>query len=326
MDITQFSQAELTAAINKIPVQWGSVSNLGLFKDRGTRTNQIIVEDRQGTLGVLPSHAWGGSGTVNEVDTRHTYAFAIPQTVHNDMLLPSDVMGIRGFGTEALATMAQELAYRLQRMKAKHDITLEHKRINALKGRVLNADGTSVIVDLFGSFGITQQTVNFNLDVATTKVLDKCAEVRNIIEDNLMGDSMTSIRVLVSPEFYSVFIAHANVTKAYAGYVDAANRLGEDNRQGFTFGGITFQEYRGGVNGNRFITAGEGHAFPEGTLDTFATYFAPADFNETVNTMGRAFYAKQWEAEGGRGIVLHTQCNSLPICHQPAVLVKVLAA
>jgi hypothetical protein len=222
--------------------------------------------------------------------------------------------------------MAQELAYRLQRMKAKHDITLEHKRVNALKGRVLNADGTSVIADLFGTFGITQTTVNFNLDVATTKVLDKCAELRNTIEDNLMGDTMNSIRVLVSPEFYSALISHANVKAAYANYSEASNRLGEDNRKGFTFGGITFQEYRGGVNGSRFIAAGEGHAFPEGTMDTFATYFAPADFNETVNTIGQAFYAKQWEAEGNRGIVLHTQCNSLPICHQPAVLVKVLAA
>ena len=44
------------------------------------------------------------------------------------------------------------------------------------------------------------------------------------------------------------------------------------------------------------------------------------------NTVGLPFYVKQWEREGGRGIVLHTQCNSLPLCHQPAALVKVYSS
>jgi hypothetical protein len=30
-----------------------------------------------------------------------------------------------------------------------------------------------------------------------------------------------------------------------------------------------------------------------GTVDTFGTYFAPADFNETANTLGQSIYAKQ---------------------------------
>lgn len=325
MNINDFTISELTAAINKVPRQWGRVGELGVFKDRGTRSQNITVEDTNGTLGLLMSHAFGAEGSQAQADIRNTYSFSIPQTVHDDLILPSDLMSVRGFGTEGLATMANEVALRLQRMRSKHDITLEHKRINAIKGRVMNGDNTSVIVDLFSTFGITQTTVSFALNTSTTNVEDKVAEVLNNIEDNLMGDTMTGVRVLCSPEFFSALVNHAKI-KEVRMYNDNQSRLmGTNIRNGFTVGGVTFEEYRGAVNGVRFIAANEAYAFPEGTNDTFVTYFAPADFNETVNTMGQAFYAKQWEKEGGRGVVLHTQCNSLPLCHQPKVLIKLTA-
>ena len=71
-----------------------------------------------------------------------------------------------------------------------------------------------------------------------------------------------------------------------------------------------------------FIAAGEAHAFPVGTIDTFGTYVAPADFNETVNTLGQPLYAKQDSRKFERGTDLHTQSNPLPMCHRPGVLVK----
>ena len=72
----------------------------------------------------------------------------------------------------------------------------------------------------------------------------------------------------------------------------------------------------------RFIAAGEAHAFPVGTIDTFGTYVAPADFNETVNTLGQPLYAKQDSRKFELGTDLHTQSNPLPMCHRPGVLVK----
>ena len=102
-------------------------------------------------------------------------------------------------------------------------------------------------------------------------------------------------------------------------------------RSGFTFGGITFEEYRGqasDINGTvrKFIAPGEAHAFPLGTVDTFGTYLAPADFNETVNTLGQPLYAKQEPRKFERGTDLHTQSNPLPMCHRPGVLVKLTSA
>jgi len=323
MQLNDFTISELTSAINRFPVQWGRVSQLGVFADRGVRTRSITLEERSGTLALLPAHEWGGEGTTASATTRNTYSFAIKQTVHEDLVSAADVQDVRAFGTEALADMTSEVALRLQRMRARHDMTLEYKRMGALKGIVYNADGTSVLANMFTTFGVSQTTVDFVLGTSTTDILAKCANVRDQIEDNLKGDGMTGIRVLVSPTFYSKLINHAKVIDAYKYHSESAVRLGTDLRAGFTFGGITFEEYRGSVNGTALITAGDGHAIPMGTMDTFATYYAPADFNEAANTIGLPIYVKTWEKEGGRGTVLHTQCNSLPLCHQPAVLVKV---
>ena len=52
---------------------------------------------------------------------------------------------------------------------------------------------------------------------------------------------------------------------------------------------------------------------------------APADFNETVNTLGQLLYAKQEPRKFERGTDLHTQSNPLPMCHRPALLVKLVA-
>jgi hypothetical protein len=146
------------------------------------------------------------------------------------------------------------------------------------------------------------------------------------IEGNLRGEFMTSVRCLCSPEFFEKLTGHPKVEKAYENFQQGV-MLRDDVRAGFTFGGITFEEYRGqATDGNgdsrRFIAAGEAHAFPVGTVDTFATYFAPADFNETVNTLGQPVYAKQEPRKFERGTDLHTQSNPLPMCHRPGVLVK----
>lgn len=135
---------------------------------------------------------------------------------------------------------------------------------------------------------------------------------------------------LVSEEFFDALTSHDSVKAAYDRWQDGL-ALRSDLRSGFTFAGITFEEYSGEAsdgedNVHRFIAAGEGHAFPLGTVDTFATYFAPADFNETANTLGQPLYAKQEPRKFERGTDIHTQSNPLPMCHRPAVLVKVLAS
>jgi hypothetical protein len=102
------------------------------------------------------------------------------------------------------------------------------------------------------------------------------------LEDHLKGEFMTGAHCLCSPEFYDALTYHAKVKDAFT-YLQQGAVLINDMRAGFTFGGLTFEDYRGqatDVNGvtRRFIAAGEAHVFPLGTVDAFSTYFAPAEF------------------------------------------------
>jgi hypothetical protein len=69
------------------------------------------------------------------------------------------------------------------------DATLEHLRIGAIKGQILDADGSAVIYDLFTEFGVTQHTeIDFDLDAASPApgvIKKKCHDIRRKIEDEL---------------------------------------------------------------------------------------------------------------------------------------------
>ena len=325
-----FSMASLTAAINLLPNRYGRLEQLDIFPARPVRTRQIIVEEYAGRLNLLPTKPPGSPGTVGERGQRHLRSFVIPHIPHDDVVLPEEVQGIRAFGSETeMEAVSGVMARHLETMRNKHAITLEHLRMGALKGQILDADG-STLYDLYSEFGIPQTSINFDLANAGSDIKGHCYKVLAEIEDNLKGEFMTDVHVLCSPQFFRALTSHKAVKEAYTQWQQGVILI-NDVRAGFTFSGITFEEYRGqasDINGTvrKFIAPGEAHAFPLGTVDTFGTYFAPADFNETVNTLGQPLYAKQEPRKFERGTDLHTQSNPLPMCHRPGVLVKLTSA
>ena len=169
-----FSMAALTAAINIIPNRYGRMEELNLFPAKPVRTRQVIVEEQNGVLNLLPSLPPGSPGTVGTRGKRRVRSFVIPHIPHDDVVLPEEVQGIRAFGSETeMESVAGVMARHLETMRNKHAITLEHLRIGALKGQILDSDG-SVIYNLFSEFNVTQTTVNFQLSTTATKVKTKC--------------------------------------------------------------------------------------------------------------------------------------------------------
>ena len=328
-----FSMASLTAAINLIPNRYDRLEQLGLFPAKPVRTRTIVLEEKAGVLNLLPSLPVGSPGTVGMRGKRTLRSFVIPHIPHDDVVLPEEVLGLRAFGSEnEFASIASVLAEHLETMRSKHAATLEYLRMGALKGVILDADGRE-LYNLFDEFKITPKTINFALGNSKTEVLDKCLELKRYLSSSLQGERMNSVHCLVSPEFFTKLVSHASVKEAYKLWNDG-QALRSDMRAGFPFAGIMFEEYvgeasvpngSGGWKTQRFIEPDQAHAFPLGTIDTFATYFAPADFNETVNTLGQPLYAKQAPRPFERGTDLHTQSNPLPLCQRPALLVQLTA-
>jgi hypothetical protein len=325
-----FDLVALTAAINKIPNAYGRIEQLGLMPVEGVRARTIIIEEMNGVLNLLPTMPVGAPATLGTQAKRKVRSFVIPHIPHEDVVLPEEIQGLRAFGSEnELEALSNLIARKLATMRNKHAITLEHLRMGALKGVILDADG-SVVYDLFSEFGVTAKVVNFALTTAGTEVLLKVLEVKRHIEDNLRGEFMTGIYCLCSAGFFDALTTHPKVKEAYQRW-QQGQVLFTDNRTAFNFGGITFEEYRGQATDaagtvRKFIADDEAQFFPLGTGSTFRTYFAPADFNETANTVGLPLYAKQAPRKFERGTDLHTQSNPLPICLRPEVLVRATKA
>ena len=323
-----FNMVALTKSINILPNNYGRVREMNLMPFKGQRVRSIIVEEKNGVLNLLPTMPPGSPGTVGKVGKRTVRSFTVPHIPHDDSILPEAYEGVRSFGQEnELVAVSQVVNDKLQTMRNKHAITLEHLRMGALKGVILDADG-STIYNLYTEFGITKKVVDFVLGTDATKIANKCREVVRHIEKNLKGETMTKVHCLVDESFFDKLITHPLVKEAYANWSAAADMLAGDKRKGFTFGGITFEEYAGTATdaagtARKFIANDFGHAFPLGTMGSFETILAPADFVETANTLGIELYAKQQERKFGRGVDLHTQSNPLPICYRPAVLVEV---
>ena len=202
-----FSMASLTAAINLIPNRYGRLEALNLFPAKPVRTRQVVIEEYAGRLNLLPTRPPGSPGTVGERGQRSLRSFVVPHIPHDDVVLPEEVQGIRAFGSETeMEAISGVLARHLETMRNKHAITLEHLRMGALKGKILDADG-SEIIDLFDAFKIGQTTIPFKFSVKADegKLKLACYDLLSKMEDGLDGELMTGVHVLCSPGFFRAF-------------------------------------------------------------------------------------------------------------------------
>ena len=327
-DAGGYTLAEMTQAINILPNVYTRLGQMGLFRFEGITQRSALIEQAEGVLNLLPTVPLGGPATVANRDTRSMRSFTIPWIPHDDVITPQDIQGVRGFGVaDAADPLATVMERKLTRMRAKHAQTREYMEINALKGIVKDGAGTT-LYDYFDEFGLTRQSVDFVLGTAGTNVQAKVRDVLRKVETELKGETMTGALALVSPEFFDKLIGHAKVEEAYKYYSSTgAQPLRDDTRRRFPFAGILFEEYNATVTlstgtTETLVPAGEGIAFPMGTMDTFVTYGAPANLIETVNTVGLPMYARQIARNDGSAIDVKTEASILPVNKRPRLAVR----
>lgn len=325
MDELDFNVTELSAAISNLPTRIGNPSDAELFRNIPGTTNVFSMEFYEESGILVPTTEWGGVAPKNSSGKRTAKSWTIPHMPLEDVVKAADVIGVRAFGSTAAETVQGKVLDKLQAMKNKIDATLAYRRSKAKQGIIVDADG-STILNYFTEFGIAEQVVYFDLGTATTNIAAKCQDVIDQIEDGLGQEVYSSIEVEVDRAFYDALTAHKNVREVFLGWSAAESKLGRSNTSGFEFGGLKFIVNRQKVGATPLVAASTGHAYPRGTQDVFLNGLAPADFNETVNTLALPYYAKQAGKQFDRGFDLHVQSNQLPIVAKPKALVKVSGA
>lgn len=318
-----FGLTSLTNAINLLPFVPSRIGQMGLFSSTGVNTTTVVLEEKNGILSLLPTkHRGANNNTQAKDEKRVVRSFVVPHIPYDDTILAASIQNVRQFGSnDRLQSLVQVVNDKMSQMRQDHEVTLEYHRIGAIKGVILDADGSTTIYDLFNEYGVTRPSVNFDLEDQTTDIRAKCVEVLRAIEEALGARMYQGVHAMCGASFFDDFIGHEYVRDAYHRYQDSIN-LRNDVRKGFEFGGITFEEYRGKIGNVDFVPDTEANFFPVGVPGLFVTYNAPADFVETVNTLGLPIYAKQERLKFDKGIEIHTQSNPLCLCTQPKVLVQ----
>lgn len=326
-----FSTTSLTQAIVDIKHVPSRISELGLFETESVDTTTIAVEKKGDILALIPPTPRGAPGTTLDKEKRDARSLIIPHFEINDAIYAEEVQNVRAFGeTQALATVAQKVTNRLVTHARSHDATEEHARMGAITGVVTYADGGTL--DLFAEFGVSAEAeIDFDLDNANPAegaLRKKCAGIIRQVSNILGGVPFTDLHAFVGDNFFDDLLAHKEVRETYKGWGEA-QILREayigPNRSSygiFEFGGIVFENYRGAVNGTGFIDTNKCQIFPMGVPGLFKTVYAPADYEETVNTMGEPRYARQYAMPNGKGRHLDSQMNALQYCSRPKTLIK----
>lgn len=313
-----FGAVELTDSILKAPYKPSRIGSLGLFRERGMRTKTAVVEEKDGQLSLIQTSPRGGPASTLGRSRRTARSFEATHLERESTIFADEVQGVRAFGSEDATESVQAVVNeRLADLRAMHEVTLEHHRIGAIKGLILDADG-SEIFNLFTEFGVAQQT--FELDLASN-VRNQAVQIQRMIEDELGASPVSGYRAFCGDHIFDEIIAASSVLASLSAQESQAMRV--DLRKGFDYGGITWENYRGNTGGTDFVADGEAYIVPEGT-NIFTTYFAPADFMEAVNTIGLPLYAKLVEDKDlNRWVKIHSQSNPLALCLRPRAVVKV---
>jgi len=222
-----FSMVALTDAINKMPFVPGRIGQLGLFREQGVSTTSVMIEEREGSLNLVETTARGAPAVQNTTNKRKARSLVVPHVALEDTILADEVQNVRAFGSESMLEGVQAVVnQRMSEMATKMDATLEHLRIGAIKGQILDADGSAVIYDLFTEFGVTAHTeIDFDLDAASPApgvIKKKCHDIRRKVEDELGAQPYDHVHAICGADFFDDLITHSEVEKAYERYLDGA--------------------------------------------------------------------------------------------------------
>lgn len=298
-----FGFVSLTAAVQELPYIESRLGDLALFDGivEGVETDTVVIDISEGQIQIMTTRERGAPPERAKKNLKNTSrAVLIPHLQAEDRVKASSLFGKRKVGTNVLESVADKVNERFTWMMSNMLApTREIHRLNALRGILLDGDG-SVIENFFTLFGVSQQVFNYPLGTPTTPIRETTHQAMRLIRNTLRGVPFTGIRAICGENFFDNFVQHPTVRDTFLNWEAASelrqNLAATDKPVPFPFAGVTWEEYRGMDN---LATADLGKVdddeaimFPVGVPGMYRTYYAPADFIETVGTLGQPFYAK----------------------------------
>ena len=319
-----FTLTALTAALENVQYQPRQLAALGLYEADGLTTTSAWIEYRDDALFVYDVKPRGAPGQRIQDGSRNGEEFAIPHIPAEGEMMADEVQGVRAFGTESVAeTVQARIDRKMMIMRNSMDYTIEYHRMLNMAGNYMTANGPTA--SLHTKLGTTQQTANFLLNPTTDT--DGQAQVfaleANNIQGALGGLPYTGLHALCGTTFWGHLLKDKGRKQTYLNQPQAS-MLRDNASQKMDLWGVTWEWYRG--DSTILVPATKAYLFPKGVPGLFLSRFAPANYAETVNTMGRPYYAKSKPKDYNKGMDFEAQSNPLNVVSRPEAIIELTYA
>jgi hypothetical protein len=310
------------------------LGELGIFDPVYSRSQAIAIADKDRKLTLIPTSELGAPPEELVPKGSKVRMFNASRLAKGSTIYAIEMAGVTNLPfDDQTKEVAEEATDRTAEILDDLELTWEHMRFGAIQGKVMDADGTTVLINWFEEWGIAEpDEVNFALGTAGTDVRKKCRDIKRAMKKKAKGVWTPSTRVacLCGDTFYDKLVNHPQIKETKLGTEKAPMLENIDGYSSIEIEGITFINYEGTDDGTTIaIGTNEARFFPIGARGAFKAGFAPAnEFKPYLNKKAREYYGLVLPDPSGREAWDRVELYSYPIfiCTRPEMLQRAKAS
>lgn len=331
----------LTAAINAMKAPSRKVYNrLFAPREHMEMSDRLAFDIITGNETILGNISVTAPATVTDKTTRKTVTMTAPRLAQKRFISTADLNAVRQFGKQMMVElMKNRIATEQKDMRGIIDRTLEFWAVNALKGQILDADLSTVLVDY--NVDATHEPVltasgDWEAVWTDTTNADPIRKIRawqRLIEDDC-GATITSWLAYIGYEVMDALLAHQSIRDLLKR--DKGSQIAENGRIE-RLAEVEIEEYNGSfldLTGTRRRFIGSDEFLLIGICDDLVDCpYAPVVDDDAPNGVGnitsrgqgQLFFSKSWKEKDPSGRWIKAEARPLPVLQRPGAVVKATA-
>jgi len=316
--------------VEKIDFKPQLLGSLSLFEPIYSRSRTIAVASRDGTMVMIPTSEMGAPPEELIPKGAKLRKWDAVRLAKGSTVYAIELAGVAALPfDEQTKDIAQEVTDRSGQIMDDLELTWEHMRFGAIQGKVLDADGETVLFDWYTEWGISEPAeIDFALTNDATDVRKKCRDVKRAMQKAAKGvwTPATKAGALVGDTFFDLLINHKQIKETKIGTEKAATLENIEGYSTIEIEGVVFINYQGTDDGETIaIESTKARFFPINARGAFKVGWAPAsEFKPYLNQRGREYYGLLLEDKSGREEWDRIEIYSYPlfICTRPEMLLR----
>jgi hypothetical protein len=300
-----FSITSLQRVVQNVPYVPQSLGRMQIFTPTPIQTENVLLYEEDGNFRLIPVTERGSPDIQQIRDKGRLRALKTTRIAKMDTVRASELLGVANMALPESIRLRNAITLvnkRSGQLRSDMEATKELHRLGALQGKLLDADGATVIYDYFAEYGIAQPPL-IDIDFAA---IDEW-NLMQFFQDNFFVPMVKSLKGRATPNvqigaivgdgFWAKLMTHKGFQRIYIAMqtaiavARATNPLVQPNNwQEVDFAGVRWINYRGSTNGEIEVPYNEARFFPIGAQDVFNVYWAPGETLQQVVEEGKPEY------------------------------------